>query len=222
MAQHTVRILDTEFITPDVKRFIVEKPKGYTWTPGQATDVALDQDGWRDQQRPFTFTSLPSARTLEFIIKLYDERGGVTRQLGLAHKGDALLLGEPFGAITYQGPGFFFAAGAGITPFVAIFRDLHKRKELAGNTLLYSNKTADDVILDEELTRMLGRRFLKLFTRQRVIGFLERRIDRDTVVRLVQDFDQKFYVCGPADFVKDINAILLELGAKADSLVFEQ
>lgn len=222
MATHAVHILDTEYVTPDVKRFLVEKPQGYTWTPGQATDVRLDKDGWRDKPRPFTFTSLPSAKQLEFIIKLYNDHDGVTHQLGLAHKGDTLLLDEPFGAISYKGPGFFFAAGAGITPFLAIFRDLHKRKALAGNTLLYSNKTADDVIMEDELAKLLGKRFLRIFTRQRVIGFQERRIDKDTVIRLVQDFDQKFYVCGPDDFVQDINAILLELGATSDSLVFEQ
>ncbi|MBS1581303.1 MAG: flavodoxin reductase [Bacteroidetes bacterium] len=222
MASYTVKVIDTEFITPDVKRFVVERPKGYTYEPGQATDVAIDKPGWTDQLRPFTFTGLPGAKHLEFIIKLYDGRGGVTHQLGLVHKNDQLILGEPFGAITYKGPGFFFAGGAGVTPFVAILRDLQKRKALAGNTLVCSNHTATDVILDEEFTKMLGKRFIKIFTRQRVIGFHERRIDRDLLVALVQDFDQYFYLCGPEDFVADMRRLLEELGAKAEALVFEQ
>jgi len=41
------------------------------------------------------------------------------------------------------------------------------------------------------------------------------------LVTLVQDFDQHFYVCGPEEFVTDINALLLGLGAKSESLVFE-
>jgi ferredoxin-NADP reductase len=71
----------------------------------------LNKPDWKDKQRPFTFTSLPNAKTLEFIIKVYDDHDGVTKQLGLAKKGDELAIGEPFGAIHYQGPGFFFAAG---------------------------------------------------------------------------------------------------------------
>jgi ferredoxin-NADP reductase len=222
MAQHVVKILDSTFITHNVKQFTVAKPKGYTFTPGQATKVALKKAGWADKQREFNFTSLPSTRTLEFIIKIYDERQGVTHQLGLAHAGDELILDEPFGALSYKGPGYFFAAGSGVTPFIAILRDLQKKKQLEGNTLICTNQTASDVILDEELSKMLGKNFLNLFTRQHVIGFQERRIDRNTVVALVQNFDQRFYICGPDSFVSNIGNILRSLGAKAESIVIEE
>lgn len=218
---HQVKILDTTFITHNVKRFQIEKPKGYHYTPGQAARVGLNNEGWQERSAPFTFTSLTSSRTLELVIKIYDERKGLTHQLGLAHKGDELLISEPFGAIRYQGPGFFFAGGAGITPFIAILRELHKEKKLAGNTLVCSNQTAADIILDEELTRMLGKNYLNIFTRQHVIGFLERRIDRNIMITLVQNFDQNFYVCGPRSFVEDISSILQGLGASADSIVIE-
>ena len=114
------------------------------------------------------------------------------------------------------------AGGVGITPFVAIFRDLHKRKELKGNMLVYSTRTAGDVILDGELTRMLGKRYLNIFTRQSVIGFRERRIDRDVLISLVQDFDRHFYICGPQRFVNDLERMLVELGVTPDLLVVEQ
>lgn len=218
---HTVKILDTAFITHNVKRFRLEKPKGFHYTPGQASRLALNRDGWRERSGPFTFTSLASSRALELIIKIYDERQGLTHQLGLAHRGDELLLSEPFGAISYQGPGYFFAAGSGVTPFIAILRELHREKKLNGITLVCSNQTAADIILDEELTKMLGKNFLNIFTRQHVIGFMERRIDRNIMITLVQNFDQKFYVCGPRSFVADISSILQGLGASASSIVIE-
>lgn len=218
---HTVKILDTTFITHNVKRFRLEKPKGYHFTPGQAARVALNKEGWKERSGPFSFTSLTGSRTLELIIKIYNERQGLTHQLGLARKGDELLLSEPFGAISYQGPGYFFAAGSGVTPFIAILRELHKEKKLEGNTLVCSNQTAADIILDEELTKMLGKNFLNIFTRQHVIGFLERRIDRNILITLVQNFDQNFYVCGPRSFVQDITTLLRDLGATADSIVIE-
>jgi ferredoxin-NADP reductase len=220
--EHIVKILDTRYITQDVKRITVSRPKGYKFTPGQGTDVAINRPGWTDKLRPFTFTSLTTSRTLEFIIKIYNDHDGVTKQIGLLHDGDELILHEPFGAIQYKGPGFFFSGGAGVTPFVAILRDLQKKGKLQGNTLVCSQRTADDVILDEDFTKMLGKHFLKIFTRQHVIGFTERRIDRNILIALVQDFDQHFYVCGPEDFVSNINGLLLELGASAEKLVFEQ
>lgn len=219
---HTAKILHTEYITPDVKRFSVQRPAHYDFVPGQATDVAINKPGWTDQRRPFTFTSLPSARNLELIIKIYEKHDGVTKQLALLHAGDELLLHEVYGTIQYKGPGFFIAGGAGVTPFIAILRTLHHKEKLRGHTLLVSNRTATDVILDDEFTKLLGKHFLKVFTRDHVIGFREKRIDRDTLITLVQDFDQHFYVCGPDDFVKDINGLLTSLGATSESLVFEQ
>ena len=40
--------------------------------------------------------------------------------------------------------------------------------------------------------------------------------------KYIDDFSQQFYVCGPDKMVKDINDLLEQLGAKADSLVFEK
>ncbi len=216
-----VEVLGTEFLNAGVKRFTLRKPKGFAFTPGQGCMVALDQEGWRDQERPFTFTALPSARRLELIVKLYPDHHGVTWRLGTVGKGEHFLLGRPFGTIAYKGPGMFFAGGAGITPFLAILRQLHRDKALKGHTLVWSNRTAADVFLDAELGRMLHKHYLKTFTRENVIGFRDRRIDREDLVDLVRDFSQRFYLCGPQAFVEDLKAILLDLGATADSLVFE-
>lgn len=120
---HKVKILLIEFATHDVKRFIVEKPKGYKYIPGESTEISIAKPGWEDKKRPFTFTSLPNDLVLEFIIKKYPERDGVTKKLHRSRLADHLLITKPFGKITFQDKGVFIAAGAGITPFVAILRD---------------------------------------------------------------------------------------------------
>ena len=222
MPELIAEITRTHYVTPDVKRFVLTKPKGFSFTPGQGCMVSIDADGWRDKQRPFTITNLPTARSLELIIKIYPKHRGVTQRLAGLRKGDRLLLHDAFGTITYKGPGYFFAGGVGITPFLSILRDLAKKKKLKGNTLVYSNKTADDVILDEELSGMLGSNFLKTFTRHGVIGFLDRRIDSNILITLIQDFDQFFYLCGPKEFVTDLQRKLVELGADPETLVFEE
>lgn len=214
-------IKSSTFITPDVKRFVLTRPTGLKFKPGQGVMVAIDRDGWRDKWRPFTFTSLTTSRNIELIVKIYNDHKGVTEQLGVIRKGERLLLGDVFGTITYNGPGVFFAAGTGITPFLAIFRDLEKKKKMKANTLVYSNRTGSDVILDTELAKLLGKRYFKLFTRERVIGFRDRRIDKNTLIALVQNFDQHFYICGPKEFVRDLEEMLLSLGANANTLVFE-
>ena len=71
---HIVKILDLLSLTHDVKQFKVEKPEGYSFIPGQATEVAINKEGWKQEKRPFTFTSLPEDDHLEFVIKSYRDR----------------------------------------------------------------------------------------------------------------------------------------------------
>ena len=220
--EYPVKILGARYITHDVKQFTVERPAGFTFVPGQATDISLPLDGWRDQLRPFTFTCLPDSPQLEFTNKIYMERDGVTKRLGGLNAGAGLLLHDVFGAINYQGPGVFIAGGAGVTPFIAILRHLHAKHQLGTNKLIFSNKTEDDVILKEEFETMLKDRFISVLTRGNTIGFRDKRIDRDFLVESIGDFSQYFYVCGPDEFVTQINKQLLDLGAKAQSLVFEK
>lgn len=221
MAEHTVRILESVFINHDVKRLRIERPPGYTFVPGQGTYVTTDAPDAPGEARPFTFTSLQEWPDLELIIRIYREHHGVTERIGRLRTGDRLRISEPFGAITYKGPGVFFAGGTGITPFLAIFRQLHHMKLLRGNRLVYTNRTVDDVIMHEELTRLLRHDYINVFTRQNVIGFRERRIDREMLIELAPDLSQRFYICGPEGFVRDIRQGLLELGADGDALVVE-
>ena len=222
MAPFSVKILESSYINHDVKRFIMEKPDGYHFVPGQGAELSINMPEWKDQWRPFTFTSLNKRPYLEFLAKIYNERNGVTKQLGKTNAGAALLLQNPFGSIRYSSPGTFIAAGTGITPFLSIFRDLQDKKQLSGNTLILSNKYAEDIIYPEELIKLLGYNFINIFTREGVIGFTDRRIDRRYLVENIRDFSGHFYICGPQIFVNEISTHLLSLGATADTLTFEQ
>jgi len=216
-------ILMTEFVTHDVKRFILEKPAGFSFVPGQGVELIIDREKWRDEEgRPFTPTCLATDRVLEFTIKRYGDHLGVTHKLHTLRPGDGVLLGEPFGTINYRGPGTFIAAGAGLTPFLAIFRQLAARGELEKQFLVYSNKTPADVICEKELRHYFGDRSIFTCTRKSGPGYDSRHVDRDFLEQELKDLEQYYYVCGPDPFVEDIGAILEKMGLKAEFLVFEQ
>jgi hypothetical protein len=219
---HNVPILKVEPVTHDVRRFTLQKPKGYRFEPGQATLVSIDRPEWQKKKRPFTFTSLNDWPDLELTTKIYPDHHGVTEQLGMLEAGDRLLIEDPWGTIQYKGPGTFIAGGAGVTPFIAILRQLAKDGRLAGNMLLFSNKTAQDIILRDELEAMDGLRCVFTVTRKPDPALESRRIDRAFLEDHVADFDQHFYVCGPKQMVADLKDHLQALGAKADAVVFEQ
>ena len=85
--KHIVNILSVEPDTHDVKRFRVAKPKGYTFVPGQATEVTINKEGWLDKRSPFTFTSLNAWDFLEFTIKIYGEHQGRDATTGVVEAG---------------------------------------------------------------------------------------------------------------------------------------
>lgn len=219
---HTVEILEISDTTHDVRRFRFERPDGFSFVPGQATEVAIDRDGWREEKRPFTFTSLNDWDDLEFTIKIYPDHHGVTDQLGKLEAGDRLLIDDPWGTIEYKGPGVFIAGGAGVTPFIAILRDLAQKGALDGNMLLFSNKTERDIILRKEFEQMRGLDCVFTLTDEKADNLEHGKVDRAFIARHVKDFDQHFYVCGPDGMVDDIKAILADLGADADGVVFEE
>jgi ferredoxin-NADP reductase len=218
---HKVRILDAENVTHDVGRFRFVWPSGYQFHPGQARDVAIDREGWRDKKRPFTFTALQRSEALEFTIKIYSDHDGVTHQLGGMGAGDHLLIEDPWGTIRYKGKGTFVAGGAGITPFIAILRDLADKGEAEGNRLLFANKSERDIILRDTWEKMPGLECL-FVTDDGSGGFPSGRIDKAFLKDHVSDFSQHFYVCGPDKMVADIMAALKELGAEPEALVFEK
>lgn len=221
MSNHIVKVIESNFINHDVKRFVVEKPEGFDFTPGQAVNLSINDPEWKNELRPFTFTNQKETKNLEFIVKIYSEHKGVTNKLAGINTGAELILHDVFGAIHYEKPGIFIAAGTGITPFLAIFRDLYKNNNLRGNKLIFLNKTSLDIIAFNELNRMFKEDIMHVLTREGVVGFKGRRIDRNFLIENISDFSQHFYVCGPTDFVGDVLRILKDLGASSDSLVFE-
>ena len=219
--RYSIRLLMSQFVTHDVKRFIVSKPEGFSFVPGQGVELAIDRPGLSEAGRPFTPTGLAEEGVLEFTIKAYPH-AGVTQALHQLAPGAELRMTEPFGTIRYQGPGVFIAGGAGITPFLAILRDLARRGEMDGQTLIFSNKTPRDVICEKELRHVLGDRCVLTCTAAAVPGYEHRRVDRAFLEEKIADFTQRFYVCGPPPFMDAVNGALAELGVRAESLVFEQ
>lgn len=220
--QTSVSILDTIPVTHNVRHYRVERPRGYSFTPGQATEVSIDREGWQDKKRPFTFTSLPDAETLEFTIKSYFDHNGVTNELWSLGAGDRLILRDVWGTIQYRGPGTFIAGGAGVTPFIAILRHLNATGKIAGNRLIVSNRTEKDIILRDEFEAMEGLDVLWTLTDDPKSSLLQERIDRGFLARHVEDLKQNFYLCGPDPMVKDLRDLLDEAGADVANVTWEQ
>lgn len=221
MREHIVRILDIKQITHDVMEFRVEKPDGYTFVPGQATSVSVNTPELRKKRKPFTFTGMNSNPFLEFIIKIYPSHLGVTSELARLKPGDELVIGNGWGAITYKGRGLFIAGGAGITPFIAIFRHLQTEGALEGNKLIFANKTRADIILESELKEMLGKAFINILSDEPEGEYASGFITPGLIKVIVTPDDKNFYLCGPPPMMESVKGHLAGLGIGENAITLE-
>lgn len=220
MAQ-TVKIVSVEHLTHDVLRIVAAKPRGLNFIAGQAVDISLVKRGWEQELRAFTFTSLPEEEHLEFTIKTYPAHKGLTQQLLSSAKGDELVIHDVFGAISYKGEGIFIAGGAGVTPFIAILKQLKKDNKIGNNKLLFANKTKADIILEEKFQKWLGDNFINILSDEERTGYDHGYITADFIRKHTDEQSKYFYLCGPDPMMQAVAKHLSSLGI-SDSFIVKE
>ncbi len=221
MKQYIVKIKSIKHITHDVLQVVTEKPEKYNFTPGQATDVSINKPDWKEKKNPFTFTCLPENDYLEFSIKTYPAHKGVTNELLKLKKDDELILHEVFGAISYKGEGVFIAGGAGVTPFISIFRYLQSGNETGKNKLIFANKTKADIILEKEFKELLGTNFINILSDEKTEGYANGQITEDFLKTYVNETTQHVYVCGPPPMMEAVQKQLSNLHVSKKAITVE-
>lgn len=208
-----VTVLSTEPLTHDVVRLTLQRPNDYGFTAGQAIDFKLDKPEVKDKVSAFTFTGLSTANFLELTIKCYPAHHGITERVAALQPGDEVIISEPFDTVALKGPGVFIAGGTGVTPFIAVLRQLQTEGQLQGNSLFFFNKARADVFMEDEFRALLGDRFHPVLSNERAPGYLHGMVSAEFLKAHVSSFDQPFYTCGPEGFVNAVKRALMELGA---------
>ena len=211
MIKYCVKIKSIRHITHDVLQIETEKPRRFRFSPGQATEISINKKGWQDKKRPFTFTSLPHEDYLQFIIKTYPSHKGVTNKLLQLKKHDELILHGVFGSIAYKNEGIFIAGGAGVTPFIAIFRYLQSKNEIGNNRLIFANKREADIILRSEFKNMLGKNFINILSDEAGKKYSHGLITEKFLTSNITDFNKNIYVCGPPKMMGAMARLLSNL-----------
>ena len=222
MEQHPVKIRSINKVTHNVLRIVTEKPQMYNFTPGQATEISINKNGWQLEKRPFTFTCLPDDDYLEFTIKTYPSHKGVTNELLQLKQNHELILHDVFGAIGYKGEGIFIAGGAGVTPFISIFRFLGSKNEVAGNRLIFANKTKADIILEQEFKNLLGNNFINILSNEKADGYAYGYISEEFLKANITDLKREVYLCGPEPMMEAVDKQLSNLGVDPKSIIKEE
>lgn len=219
--QHRVSILQKEWLTHNVICLKLERPTGFGFTPGQAIELTIDEETFLNDAAPFTLTGLQTAPYLELIIKVYPQHNGMTLGLSKLKEGDDLLIGDAWDSFSYKGQGTYIAGGSGITPFIAILRDLNAKGGIIDQTLLFANKSEKDIFMKEELSEMKGLRFVNILSEEKTESYGYGGIGKGFLQTQISDYNQFFYLCGPGLFSLDIKEQLIGLGADENKIFSE-
>ena len=220
---HTLTLREIAPLTHDTYRMVFDRPDGFPdFDRGQASHLALDRDGWRDETRPYTMVSEPEADELTFIIRSKPDHDGVSCRITQLRPGDAVLAKDPAGAIRDEGPGIFIAAGVGLTPMIPILRARAAREgTLNGCTLILGDKRERDLLLRDEWEGIEGLTVVYALSEEDRPGIHHGRIDEALLEELIRGHLDRFYVCGPPEMEEDVTEALRGHGVPEDRIVTE-
>ncbi|HET7520102.1 MAG TPA: ferredoxin reductase [Candidatus Limnocylindria bacterium] len=225
--------------TPRVSSFTISLPDWQPHRAGQHYDVRLTApDGYR-AQRSYSIASAPEADgQVELAIERIPD-GEVSAYFhDVLVEGDQVELRGPIGGYfvwepDLGGPLLLVAGGSGVVPLMAMLRARRASAALAPAALLYSSRTADDIIYRDELDQLAaqpgGPVVAHTLTRQQPEGWggYARRVDA-AMLREVADrigglrAEPLAYVCGPTLLVEQVAADLSELGVASSRIRTER
>jgi ferredoxin-NADP reductase len=209
----TVTSIRTE--TPTVKSFRLALPMWVAHVPGQHYDVRLTAPDGYTAQRSYSIASSPlDEREIELTIDCLAD-GEVSPYFhDVVEVGDEIELRGPFASYfvwrgTEPGPIVLVGGGSGVVPLMAMLR--HRRRTLPGVPmhLLYSVRSAADVIYAGELADDAT----ITYTRAPPPGWDGHtgRLDAELVGAAAAGA-MTAYVCGSNGFVESAVGLLLQSG----------
>jgi ferredoxin-NADP reductase len=209
--------------TPRVKSFRIELPMWMPHLPGQHYDVRLTAPDGYQAQRSYSIASSPLDRgEIELTIdRLAD--GEISPYFhDVVVEGDQVEVRGPFSSyFVWRGesPVLLVGGGSGVVPLMAILRHRRRTMPELPMRVLYSVRSAEDVIYADEL----GEDAVLTFTREPPPGWSGHvgRIDAEMIGDAAADRRLAF-VCGSNGFVEAAADLLLAAGYDAAQIRTER
>ncbi|SEI12507.1 MULTISPECIES: 1,2-phenylacetyl-CoA epoxidase subunit PaaE [unclassified Leifsonia] len=227
----TAASVEVTFAVPDELR------GEYDYLPGQHVALRAHVDG-RELRRSYSLCRPPEPGRISVAIKR--DLGGAfsTWATSELRPGDAIDVMSPQGTFTLDSERMQdrhiagIAAGSGITPLMALAGSVLAASSTSSFTLVYTNRTAVDVMFLEELADLKDRYPARLALHhvlsreQRSAPLLSGRIDEERLRRMLDtllppDTVDEWFLCGPFELVQLCRDVLEEYGVARERIHFE-
>ncbi len=211
--------------TKDTFTLILRPNRKFKFKAGQFCFLRLNKDKLY-ARHPFTISSSPQEKDLQFTIKL---AGRFTKIASKLKKREEVIVEGPFGIFTVEDKEkdlIFIAGGVGIAPFFSIIKNQVDIGRTQNILLLYGSKTMKDIIFKKELDKINKKWFKKTYILsedESALGMCEKGfIDKSIIKKYVKDINNSlFYICGPEQMKDCVKKALAGLGVKKHNIIIE-
>jgi ferredoxin-NADP reductase len=210
--------------TPRTKSIVLDVPHWSGHRAGQHIDLRLTAEDGYQAQRSYSIASAPEDRQLVLTVELLDDGEVSPYLVDELRPGDELELRGPIGGYfvweeSLGGPLLLIAGGSGVVPLRAMLRHWAAGPRATVPRLLYSSRSAQDIIYRDELTRLAADADVRTeftLTREWPADWTGRRgrIDADLLNSFAWSPAERplVYVCGPTAFVEVVAEALVAAG----------
>ena len=221
--------------TPTVRDFRFDLTgHDFSFTPGQFVTLTTEIPEHGTVTRAYSIASAPT-ETAHFDLCIKEFADGVLSSFMFHHvePGYRFTAKGPFGKFVWNedlGERLaLIGAGTGIAPLQCMIRYARAKRLPVDVGLLFSNKTAEEIIYRDELDAlardMPGFRVVYTVTRGAPPGWQghKRRIDRAMIAEAFPDVAERLcYICGAPEMVNDTVENLKALGVAPDRIRTEK
>jgi ferredoxin-NADP reductase len=209
--------------TPRVKSFRLALPMWVEHLPGQHYDVRLTAPDGYQAQRSYSIASSPlDEGEIELTVDRLDD-GEVSPYFhDVVVEGDQVEVRGPFASyFVWRGesPVLLVGGGSGVVPLMAMLRHRRRTMPELSMRLVYSVRTADELIYGDEL----GEETVVTYTREAPPGWDGHtgRIDASVIAATAPERGIAF-ICGSNGFVEAAAELLMESGFDAGQIRTER
>jgi len=230
-----VKVLKLVDEVPGVKSlYLSYKKKDISYRAGQSFRLYVDPDVSKNIFHPFSIASSPTEDYLLFTTRIREESSFKQAFRKLLPGNELTIMGPGPGGLALpddsSGEVVFLGGGIGITPFRSMAKFATDTGLSHKITLLYSSKTAEDIVFRSEWKELQERnpnlKVVYTVTRPQEgnpkwngrIG----RIDSDFIRQNVKEIDRAyFYMAGPPALITALGAVLEDLKVGSQKIQIE-
>ena len=221
-------VIETRWETPTVKSIKLEK-NNFEYKPGQHARIEFNiDDPENGNARPLSIASSPTENFLLFSTKI--SRTLFKQKLDSLKVGDKIKIKGPMGVFVLDENAkniVFLGGGIGITPFRDMIKYATDKKLPVKLTLLYSNRTPDEICYKDEWPLMEKRnpnlKVINTITDDASWQGRKGRINDSMINEFCSDVNNAiFYICGPPAMVDALSQLLKSMNVQQQDIKIEK